>query len=79
MRIAKQQHGQNALKLVSLNRGPRHPAELLFTLLAFGGGGGWHAVALGQELQVRKVVIPNAASVFSAWGMMMSDLRQDTF
>jgi len=38
-----------------------------------------HAVALGQELQVRKVVVPAAASVFSAWGMMMSDLRRDYF
>jgi N-methylhydantoinase A len=38
-----------------------------------------HAVALGQELQVKKVVVPAAASVFSAWGMMMSDLRRDYF
>ena len=66
----------NALKLVSLNRG--HDTRD-FTLLAFGGGGAMHAVALGQELQVRKVVIPAAASVFSAWGMMMSDLRRDYF
>ena len=66
----------NALKLVSLNRG--HDTRD-FTLLAFGGGGGMHAVALGQELQVKKVVVPAAASVFSAWGMMMSDLRRDYF
>lgn len=66
----------NALKLVSLNRG-HDPRE--FTLVAFGGGGGMHAVALGQELQVKKVVVPSAASVFSAWGMMMSDLRRDFF
>ncbi len=66
----------NALKLVSLNRG--HDTRD-FTLLAFGGGGAMHAVALGQELQVKKVVIPAAASVFSAWGMMMSDLRRDYF
>ncbi|MBT8475621.1 MAG: hydantoinase/oxoprolinase family protein, partial [Alphaproteobacteria bacterium] len=66
----------NALKLVSLNRG--HDTRD-FTFLAFGGGGGMHAVALGQELQVKKVVVPNAASVFSAWGMMMSDLRRDYF
>jgi len=66
----------NALKLVSLNRGfdPRD-----FTLVAFGGGGAMHAVALGTELGVRKVVIPAGASVFSAWGMMMSDLRRDYF
>src|SRR5207248_6161033 len=37
----------NALKLVSVNRGydPRD-----FTLVAFGGGGGMHAVALATEL-----------------------------
>jgi N-methylhydantoinase A len=66
----------NALKLVSLNRGfdPRD-----FTLVAFGGGGAMHAVALGMELGVKKVVIPAGASVFSAWGMMMSDLRRDYF
>ena len=66
----------NALKLVSLNRGfdPRD-----FTLVAFGGGGAMHAVALGQELGVKKVVVPAGAPVFSAWGMMMSDLRRDYF
>lgn len=66
----------NALKLVSLNRGfdPRD-----FTLVAFGGGGGMHAVALAKELGVRKVVVPESASVFAAWGMMMSDLRRDYF
>lgn len=66
----------NALKLVSVNRGydPRD-----FTLVAFGGGGGMHAVALARELGIRKVVIPRAADVFSAWGMLMSDLRRDYF
>lgn len=66
----------NALKLVSINRGydPRD-----FTLVAFGGGGAMHAAALGVDLGVKKVVIPRAAPVFSAWGMMMSDLRRDYF
>jgi N-methylhydantoinase A len=66
----------NALKLISVNRGydPRD-----FTLVAFGGGGGMHAVALGTELGMRKVVIPRAADVFSAWGMLMTDLRRDYF
>jgi N-methylhydantoinase A len=66
----------NALKLISLNRGydPRD-----FTLVAFGGGGGMHAVALATELGIGKVVIPHAADVFSAWGMLMSDLRRDYF
>ncbi len=66
----------NALKLVSLNRGfdPRD-----FTLVAFGGGGAMHAAALASELGVNKVVVPAGAAVFSAWGMMMSDLRRDYF
>lgn len=66
----------NALKRVSINKGfdPRD-----FTLVAFGGGGGMHAVSLAQELGVKAVVIPRAAGVFSAWGMMMSDLRRDYF
>ena len=66
----------NALKLVSLNRG-HDPRD--FTLVAFGGGGGMHAVALAAELGVKKVIVPAGAAVFSAWGMMMSDLRRDYF
>src|SRR5439155_870927 len=66
----------NALKLVSVNRG-YDPRE--FTLVAFGGGGGMHAVALARELGIHKVVIPRADDVFSAWGMLMSNLRRDYF
>lgn len=66
----------NALKLVSVNRG-RDPRD--FTMVAFGGGGPMHAVALAKELGVRRVVIPETASVFSAWGMTMSDMRRDLF
>ncbi|MFC2952419.1 hydantoinase/oxoprolinase family protein [Marinicaulis aureus] len=64
----------NALKLVSLNRGydPRD-----FALIAFGGGGAMHAVALAEELMTPKVIIPVNSSVFSAWGMLMCDLRRD--
>lgn len=64
----------NALKLVSINRGydPRD-----FTLVAFGGGGAMHATALARELNIPKVVIPANCAVFSAWGMLMSDLRRD--
>jgi N-methylhydantoinase A len=66
----------NALKLVSLNRGydPRD-----FVLVAFGGGGAMHGVELAAELGCQKVVVPRGAAVFSAWGMMMSDLRRDYF
>ncbi len=64
----------NAIKLISVNRGydPRD-----FTLIAFGGGGGMHACVLAKELGIKKVVIPNQSGVFSAWGMLLSDLRRD--
>lgn len=64
----------NALKLVSVRKGydPRD-----FTLVAFGGGGPMHASILAKELGVKKVVVPTASSVFSAWGMLMTDLRRD--
>ncbi|MEM9284970.1 MAG: hydantoinase/oxoprolinase family protein [Pseudomonadota bacterium] len=64
----------NALKLVSINRGydPRD-----FTMVAFGGGGAMHATALAAELNIPQVIIPAHSAVFSAWGMLMSDLRRD--
>ncbi|WP_206922486.1 hydantoinase/oxoprolinase family protein [Alicyclobacillus suci] len=64
----------NALKLISVRRGydPRD-----FAMVAFGGGGAMHAAFLARELGVTKVVVPVAASVFSAWGMLMTDLRHD--
>ncbi|MDL2293123.1 hydantoinase/oxoprolinase family protein [Ruminococcaceae bacterium OttesenSCG-928-D13] len=64
----------NALKLISVRKG-YDPRE--FTLVAFGGGGPMHAAFLARELGIKKVIIPIAAPVFSAWGMLMSDLRQD--
>jgi N-methylhydantoinase A len=64
----------NAIKLISVNRG-HDPRD--FTLIAFGGGGGMHACALARELGIKKVVIPNLSGVFSAWGMLLSDLRRD--
>ncbi|WP_099159229.1 hydantoinase/oxoprolinase family protein [Virgibacillus ndiopensis] len=64
----------NALKLISIRKG-HNPQD--FTLVAFGGGGSMHAPALAKELGVKKVVIPIASPVFSAWGMLMSDLRHD--
>jgi N-methylhydantoinase A len=64
----------NAIKLISVNRG-HDPRD--FTLIAFGGGGGLHATALAKELGIKKVVIPSLSGVFSAWGMLLSDLRRD--
>lgn len=64
----------NAIKLISVNRG-HDPRD--FTLIAFGGGGGMHACALAHELNIKKVIIPAQSGVFSAWGMLLSDLRRD--
>lgn len=64
----------NALKLISVRKG-HNPRE--FTLVAFGGGGSMHAPALAQDLGVKKVIVPVASPVFSAWGMLMTDLRHD--
>jgi N-methylhydantoinase A len=64
----------NALKLVSVRRG-YDPRE--FTIVAFGGGGSMHAAALGRELRVKRILVPTAPAVFSAWGMLMADLRND--
>jgi N-methylhydantoinase A len=64
----------NALKLVSTNKGydPRD-----FALMAFGGGGALHAVELAEELKIPRVVIPTNSAVFSAWGMLLTDIRRD--
>lgn len=64
----------NALKLISVRRGydPRD-----FTMVAFGGGGPMHCAYLAKELNIRKVIVPIAAPVFSAWGMLMTDVRHD--
>lgn len=64
----------NALKLISVRRGydPRD-----FSMVAFGGGGPMHCAYLAKELNIRKVIVPVAAPVFSAWGMLMTDVRHD--
>jgi len=64
----------NALKLVSVRKG-YDPRE--FTMIAMGGNGPLHAPYLAKELKVKKVIIPQNPGVFSAWGMLMIDLRQD--
>jgi N-methylhydantoinase A len=64
----------NALKSVSVNKGydPRD-----FSLVVIGGGGPMHGAYLADELQIPEVIIPLNAGVFSAFGMLMSDLRRD--
>ena len=60
-----------AVKAVSTHRG-RDPRD--FAMLAFGGSGGVHAVGLARALQIRRVIAPPAAGVFSALGLLFSDV-----
>jgi N-methylhydantoinase A len=48
-----------------------------FTMVAYGGAGPLHAVAVAREIGIRNVIIPGAPGVFSAFGMLFSDLRYD--
>lgn len=48
-----------------------------FAMVAFGGAGPIHASAIAKELGVPTVIVPPYSGVFSAWGMLMADLRHD--
>ena len=61
-----------AVKAVTTFRG-RDPRE--FVLFAFGGAGGLYAADLARALGIRRVVVPPAAGVFSALGLLFADLE----
>ena len=63
-----------ALRVVSVEQGhdPRS-----FALVAFGGAGPLHACALAEELGATRVLVPAAAGVLSAVGLVASDERRD--
>jgi N-methylhydantoinase A len=63
-----------ALRVVSVERG-HDPRE--FALVAFGGAGPLHACALAEELEIEAVLVPEAAGVLSALGLVASDERRD--
>jgi N-methylhydantoinase A len=48
-----------------------------FALVAYGGAGPLHAVAIAREIGISRVIIPQAPGLFSAFGMLFSDLRYD--
>ncbi|MGA2893265.1 MAG: hydantoinase/oxoprolinase family protein [Xanthobacteraceae bacterium] len=48
-----------------------------FALVAYGGAGPLHAAMVARELRIGKVIIPRAPGHFSAYGMLMADLRRD--
>lgn len=61
-----------AVKAVSTERGrdPRH-----FDLFAFGGNGGVHASTLAHTLGIKRIVVPPAAGIFSAIGLLLADVE----
>ncbi len=61
-----------AIRAVSIERG-RDPRR--FTMIAFGGSGPVHAVDLARALEVRRVLIPILPGVFTAAGMLASDVE----
>ena len=63
-----------ALRVVSVERG-HDPRE--FALVAFGGAGPLHACALADELEIGTVLVPAAAGVLSALGLVASEERRD--
>jgi N-methylhydantoinase A len=63
-----------ALRVVSVERG-HDPRD--FALVAFGGAGPMHACALAEELGCDTVLVPGAAGVLSALGLVASDERRD--
>ena len=63
-----------ALRVVSVERG-HDPAD--FALVAFGGAGPLHACELAEELGIRTLLVPEAAGVLSALGLVASEERRD--
>ena len=64
----------DAIRMITIERGhdPRS-----FTLVAFGGAGPVHAGRLAQDLNIERVVIPPNPGVFSAIGLVSTNLERD--
>ncbi|MBI4283825.1 MAG: hydantoinase/oxoprolinase family protein [Chloroflexi bacterium] len=63
-----------ALRLVTVSRG-EDPRD--YTMVAFGGAGPVHASQLAEELKIARVVVPLVPGVFSAMGLLVSDLKRE--
>lgn len=62
------------IRKVTVERG-RNPAE--FSLVAFGGAGPLQAAAVGRQMDMGSVVLPQSPGVFSARGLLLADVRLD--
>jgi len=68
------QNMADATKVVSVQKG-YDPRE--FALVSAGGACSIHACKIAEEVGSTKVIVPKAASVFCALGMLESDIRLD--
>ena len=64
----------SAIREISIQRG-HDPRD--FTLVAFGGAGPMHALALADEIGVPRVLVPRHPGNFSALGLLASDIKHD--
>ena len=69
VRLANE-HMARALRVISVERG-HDPAD--YALLCFGGAGGLHACDLAELLNMKRIIVPARAGVFSAMGMLVSE------
>lgn len=67
----------NMLRAASLSFARRGLDPRDFSLLAFGGAGPMHATELARELGIRRVIVPPFPGAFSAYGILVSDVRLD--
>jgi len=65
---------EEAIKAISTMRG--HDLRDFF-LLAFGGAGPLHAARMARDLGMAGVIVPLYPGVFSAIGLLMSDVKHD--
>ena len=65
---------EKAIRVVSVERG-YDTRE--FTLVAFGGAGGLHAVELAAALGIPRVLVPALPGGLSAFGILVSDVVKD--
>ena len=63
-----------AIKTISTYRG-RDPRD--FSMFAFGGNGGVHAVSLARGLGMKRVILPPSAGVFSALGLLFAEIEMN--
>src|SRR3989454_5796971 len=61
-----------AIRAVSSERG-RDPRE--YTLFAFGGNGPLFAAGMGEQLEMRRLVVPPAPGLFSSFGLLYADVE----